>query len=146
MDGRISRRRFSANVMAAGVVAATKRSTLAAFAANDRVRLGFIGLGNRGDQLIDAFKVHDDVEFAALCDVYDPYIEFAKQKVGGNPFITKDYRRLLERKDIDAVVISTPDHWHALQFIEACAAGKDVYVEKPLALVIEEGRQMVKAA
>jgi predicted dehydrogenase len=119
---------------------------MGAFAANQRVRLGVIGVGNRGDQLIDAFMVHPDAQITAICDVYQPYIEFAKQKVGDHPFVTKDYRRILDRKDIDAVLIATPDHWHALQFIDACAAGKDVFVEKPLSLVIAEGRKMVRAA
>jgi predicted dehydrogenase len=114
--------------------------------ANERVRLGFIGLGHRGVPLIDAFKAHSDMEITALCDLYDTYIEFSKKRVEGNPFITKDYRRLLDRQDIDAIVIVTPDHWHALQFIDACSAGKDVYVEKPLSLVIAEGRKMVEAA
>ncbi len=146
MSERMTRRTFSAGVVAAGVAVAAKRSALGAFAANERVRLGLIGLGNRGDQLVDAFRVHADAEFAALCDVYTPYVAFARQKVGGDPFTTKDYRAILERKDVDAVVIATPDHWHALQFIDACQAGKDVYVEKPLSLVIEEGRRMVEAA
>jgi len=114
--------------------------------ANERVRLGFIGVGHRGVPLIKSFKAHSDMEITALCDLYDPYLEFAGNIVGGNPFITKKYRELLDRKDVDAVVIATPDHWHALQFIDACAAGKDVYVEKPLSLTISEGRKMVQAA
>jgi len=145
MDSRMTRRNFTKSVAAAGLMAAGGPA-LGALGANDRIRLGIIGVGNRGDQLIDAFKPHADAEFAAICDVYDPYMGFAKQKVGGDPFTTKDYRKLLERKDIDAVLIATPDHWHALQFIEACQAGKDVYVEKPLSLTILEGRKMVEAA
>ena len=146
MSIQMTRRAFSAGVVAAGAVAAAKRSVLGAFAANERVGLGFIGVGNRGDQLIEAFKAHDDAEITAICDVYEPYVAFAKQKAGGKPFTTGDYRELLDRKDVDAVVIATPDHWHALQFIDACAAGKDVYVEKPLSLVIAEGQKMVAAA
>jgi predicted dehydrogenase len=114
--------------------------------ANDRIRLGFIGLGNRGDQVLDAFLPHKDCEVAALCDLYQPYLDFAARKAGGQPRLFKDYRRLLEWKDLDAVVICTPDHWHALQMIEACQAGKDVYVEKPLSLRVAEGRRMVEAA
>ena len=146
MAKSMTRRAFSAGVLAAGVAAGTRRSARAVPGANERVRLGFIGVGNRGDQLIDAFKRHQDMEIAALCDVYTPYLDFARNKVGGNPFITKDYRRLLDRRDIDAVVIATPDHWHALQFIDACAANKDVYVEKPLSLVVSEGHKMIEAA
>ncbi|HVR71951.1 MAG TPA: Gfo/Idh/MocA family oxidoreductase [Vicinamibacteria bacterium] len=114
--------------------------------ANDRVRLGFIALGNRGDQVLDAFLKHPDAEVVALCDIYEPYVDFAAAKVGGEPRRLKDYRKLLEMKDVDAVVINTPDHWHALQTIHACEAGKDVYVEKPLSLVVSEGRAMVNAA
>lgn len=145
MEKRITRRRFGAGIVAAGAAVAA-RPALGALGANDRVRLGIIGVGNRGDQMIDAFKKHADCEFTAICDVYQPYIEFAKQKVGGNPFTTGDYRELLGRNDVDAVVIATPDHWHALQFIDACKAGKDVYVEKPLSLTVVEGRKMVEAA
>jgi predicted dehydrogenase len=114
--------------------------------ASDRVRLGFIALGNRGDQVLDGFLKHPDAEVVALCDIYQPYVDFAAGKVGGQPRQFKDYRKLLEMRDLDAVVINTPDHWHALQTIHACEAGKDVYVEKPLSLVVGEGRAMVNAA
>src|SRR5205823_11719670 len=116
--------------------------------ANGRVRIGFIGLGNRGDQVLDAFLVHKDkdADIVALCDLYQPYLDFAAKKVGGSPKITKDYHEILAMKDVDAVVICTPDHWHALQTIHACQAKKDVYVEKPLSLCVEEGRRMVEAA
>jgi predicted dehydrogenase len=110
------------------------------------VRLGFIALGNRGDQVLDAFLKHADAEVVALCDIHQPYVDFAAKKVGGAPRQFKDYRRLLDLEDLDAVVINTPDHWHALQTIHACDAGKDVYVEKPLSLVVAEGRAMVNAA
>lgn len=132
----------------------TKRLVLAAAAAgvparvlgaNERVRLGFIGLGNRGDQVLDAFLVQPDAQVVAICDLYQPYLDFAAQKIGTQPRQYRDYRRLLEQSDVDAVVISTPDHWHALQTIHACQAGKDVYVEKPLSLRVAEGRAMVAA-
>ena len=113
--------------------------------ANDRVRLGYIGLGNRGDQVHDAFLEHGDQETAAVCDLRDDYMEFAARKSRAAPRKHTDYRKLLEDKSIDAVVISTPDHWHAIQTIEACNAGKDVYVEKPLSLTVAEGRRMVEA-
>jgi predicted dehydrogenase len=101
---------------------------------------------NRGDQVLDAFLAHKDSEIVALCDIYQPYVDFAAKKAGGTPSRFSDYRKLLEMKDLDAVVINTPDHWHALQMIHACEAGKDVYVEKPLSLVVSEGRAMVNAA
>ena len=129
---------------AAGVL--TALSARRVLGANGRVRLGFIGLGNRGDQVLDAFLVHKDAEIVALCDLYQPYLDFAAKKVGGSPKTTKNYHDVLAMKDVDAVVICTPDHWHALQTIHACQAGKDVYVEKPLSLCVEEGRLMVEAA
>jgi predicted dehydrogenase len=140
----VSRREFGKTVAAAGVATALGRGRI--LGANDRVRVGFIGVGNRGDQVLDAFLPHKDAEIVALCDIYEPYVDFAAKKAGGEPKRLNDYRRLLDMKDVDAVAICTPDHWHALQMIQACEAGKDVYVEKPLSLVVGEGRAMVNAA
>ncbi|RPI26837.1 MAG: gfo/Idh/MocA family oxidoreductase [Acidobacteria bacterium] len=133
--------------------------------ANDRIRMGFIGIGNRGSELLGYFMAAPDVEIAALCDVYEPYLWRDRSKVhpgilkevgnkspqmgekfASEPFRHKDFRKILERKDIDAVCIATPDHWHAIQMILACEAGKDVYVEKPLTVAVAEGRRMVEAA
>lgn len=138
-----TRRDFTKTIVLAG--AATAAGSMRAASANGRVRLGFIGVGNRGDQVLDAFLKQPDAEVVALCDLSDPYMDFAAKKIGGSPKRFKDYRRLLEMRDLDAVVISTPDHWHALQTVDACRAGKDVYVEKPLSLTIEEGRKMAHA-
>jgi predicted dehydrogenase len=140
----VTRRQFGKTAAAAWV--ATALSSTRVLGANERIRVGFIGLGNRGDQVLDAFRPHADCEIVALCDIHQPYVEFAAKKAGGSPARFGDYRRLLEHKDMDAVVIGTPDHWHALQMIQACEAGKDVYVEKPLSLVVAEGRAMVDAA
>ncbi|MBX9624695.1 MAG: Gfo/Idh/MocA family oxidoreductase [Gemmataceae bacterium] len=140
---RPSRRDFA---QAAGAGVATALSAGRVLGANDRVRLGFIGLGNRGDQVLDAFLAHEDAEVVAVCDIHPPYREFAAKKAGGSPDQLHNYQKLLDRKDVDAVVIATPDHWHALQTVHACRAGKDVYVEKPLSLCVAEGRAMVKAA
>src|SRR5713101_6966410 len=142
----INRRTFHKQAAAMGALAALPTARLMALNSNDRVRLGFIGVGNRGDQLLDAFLVHKDCQVVALCDVYEPYLEPAQKKVGGKATLHRDFRKLVEQKDVDAVVIATPDHWHALQFIAACRAGKDVYVEKPLSLTIAEGRKMVEVA
>ncbi|MBN2508156.1 MAG: Gfo/Idh/MocA family oxidoreductase [Verrucomicrobia bacterium] len=138
-----TRRDFARTVVLAG--ATTALGAARAAGANERVRLGFIGLGNRGDQVLDAFLAQPDAQVVAVCDLYQPYLDFAAAKAGTRPRQFKDYRKLLELPDVDAVVISTPDQWHALQTIEATRAGKDVYVEKPLSLRVAEGRRMVEA-
>jgi len=138
---QLTRRHFT---RAAG--AATALSYSRVLGAGDRVRLGYIGLGNRGDQVHEAFLEHGDQQTVAVCDLREDYMDFAIKKSRATPKKYKDYRKVLEDKDVDAVVIATPDHWHALMFIEACNAGKDVYVEKPLSLTVFEGRKMVEAA
>lgn len=146
----ISRRQFQGQAAAAAtafaLTAATTPSSARAADANSRVRLGFIGVANRGSQLMDAFAEHADCETVALCDVDSKALAKAAAKVDGKTLQTDDFRELIARDDIDAVVIASPDHWHAIQCISACAAGKDVYVEKPLSVTIHEGREMVKAA
>ncbi len=114
--------------------------------ANDRLRMGFIGLGNRGDQVHDGFLEFGDSQTVAICDLRDDYLDFAAKKSRATPARYKDYRKLLEDKNVDAVAIATPDHWHAIMMIDACRAGKDVYVEKPLSLTVAEGRRMVQVA
>jgi predicted dehydrogenase len=147
MANTINRRTFTKSAAAAGTLAALQAAGLGTvLGANERVRLGFIGVGNRGDQLLDAFLVHPDADVVALCDVYEPYLQAAQKKVGGKARLFGDFRKLLDQKDVDAVVIATPDHWHALQFLAACRADKDVYVEKPLSLTIGEGQKMVAVA
>jgi predicted dehydrogenase len=135
------------------------------FGPNDKIRVGFIGIGNRGTQVMDLFRAEPDCEVAALCDVYEPYLNRDHSKVHpryiqlmgdkvpkmGENFpasVAKytDYRKLLDDKSIDAVCIATPDHWHAIQTIDAIKAGKDVYVEKPVAKTVKEGRAMIEAA
>src|SRR5258708_4730296 len=132
----------------AGIATALSYSRI--LGANDRVRVGYIGLGNRGDQVHDAFLEHGDATTAALCDLRDDYMAFASEKAvrkgHATPRRFDDYRKLVEDKDIDAVVIPTPDHWHALVFIVAGDAGKDVRVEKPMVLAVVEGRKMVETA
>jgi predicted dehydrogenase len=140
----MTRREFAKTAAWVGVAAAT--GARAQTPPSDRIRLGFIGLGNRGDQVLTAFLEHADAQVVAICDLYQPHLDLAAKKIGGEPSQYKDYRRVLDRKDINAVVIATPDHWHALQMIHACEAGKDVYVEKPLSLCVSEGRAMVNAA
>ncbi|MCI0338568.1 MAG: Gfo/Idh/MocA family oxidoreductase [Acidobacteria bacterium] len=145
MDNGIERRKFIKQSLATGItVAATGRNILAA---NDRVRVGVIGLGRQGRGVMKTFARNSDAEIVALCDVYEPHIETAIKdaKIEGAQRY-KDFRRILDLKDIDAVIIATPDHWHALNLVMACQAGKDVYVEKPISVTLEEGRKMVQAA
>ena len=145
------RRLFTATA-ASAFIATTAQSASRIMGANENIRVGFIGMGNRGDQNLDAFLPHKDVDFVALCDLWKPYLEFAKSKLAKRNRLlegvleTDDYKQVLNAKNVDAVVVSTPDHWHALQTIEGCIAGKDVYCEKPLSLCIGEGRAMVNAA
>ena len=132
---------------AATAAALTAASYERVLGANNKVNLGFVGLGNRGDQVLDAFLEHGDSEIGALCDLRQDYIDYHHERTAkrGGRTRYKDYRKLLEQKDLDAVVICTPDHWHALQTIEAAMAGLDIYVEKPLSLTVVEGRRMVEA-
>lgn len=142
MADYLSRRAFmrQGSMVVAGAALAQGRAT-----ASERVRLGVIGTANRGGQLIDALSPHQDAEIVAFCDVHGVALKRWREAFPKADFYG-DYRRILERGDIDAVVIATPDHWHALQTIHACDAGKDVYIEKPLSLKIVEGRRMVEAA
>jgi predicted dehydrogenase len=129
---------------------------------NDKIKMGFIGVGNRGSQLLHSFMDNPDVMVTALCDVYEPYLvrDYSRvheryKAMGRVPSLGEnfgkevktytDYRKLLEDKNVDAVCIATPDHWHAIQTIQAIEAGKDIYVEKPLTITLKEGREMVNA-
>jgi len=114
--------------------------------ANDRVNVGIIGTGNRGGKLWESFLAASDVNPSAACDVYEPHLERALSMAQGRAKGYRDFRELLDHKPLDAVVVATPDHWHAIPVIRACQAGLDVYVEKPLSLTVEEGRLMVQAA
>lgn len=114
--------------------------------ANDRVRVGLIGCGGRGQEVAALMRQAPGAEYAAVCDVYAANAAQARQALNPSAEVFADFRKLLEGKEIDAVHIATPDHWHAIVTVMACQAGKDVYVEKPLAHNIREGRAMVMAA
>jgi predicted dehydrogenase len=117
--------------------------------ANNRVSVGFIGVGAMGSANLGYALQIPEFEAVAVCDVYQPHLERARDtaaKKNVQVKLVKDFREILADKSIDAVCISTPDHWHAYMAIEACKAGKDVYVEKPACTYVEEGRLMVKAA
>ena len=166
MSTPFNRRDFTRATLAGAAVAGAPGTARAnrVIGANDRVRIGCLGLGYRGVQVLNAFLTHKDVQIVAICDVYEPYLNGQFDKIhphfkeltyrvpaklpdfGGPIERHKDFRRVLDKKDIDAVIVATPDHWHAVQTIMACDAGKDVYVEKPLSLTVREGRRMVDAA
>ena len=128
------------------VTAATALESRRVWGANDRVSMGWIGAGGRGTQDLQSFLKQPDVDVLAICDVFDPFRERGLAHTEGRAKGFQDFRRLLEQKDIQSVVVATPDHWHAYITIAACEAGKDVYCEKPLSLTIAEGRKMVSAA
>lgn len=134
-----SRRAF---LMSSGLTASMSRS---AMGANDRIRMGAIGVGTRGAYMAPIFAAFPDCEIAAVCDVFKPTRETAAAALPGKPDLVVDYRRILERKDIDAVLIATPDHWHAQMIVEASQAGKDSYCEKPLSNNIEAAWKAVDA-
>ncbi|TWU42019.1 Gfo/Idh/MocA family oxidoreductase [Novipirellula artificiosorum] len=147
MTDKIHRRDFQVKAASTFVLsAATAAASARAAGANERIRLGFIGVANRGSQLMKAFAEHSDCQIVALCDVDSQTLTKAATNVAQTTFQTDDFRNLIDREDVDAIVIATPDHWHAIQAISACAASKDVYVEKPLSATIHEGRAMVDAA
>jgi predicted dehydrogenase len=140
-----TRRHFVRATAAAGV--ATAMGPRGVLGANDRVHVALIGCGGRGTQLWPHFLEQPDVAPVAVCDVYEPFRRrLAAPATGSSLPAETDFRRILDRKDVDVVVVAPPDHWHALQTVMACQAGKDVYVEKPLSLTVREGRLMLKAA
>ncbi|MCC6487038.1 MAG: Gfo/Idh/MocA family oxidoreductase, partial [Candidatus Hydrogenedentes bacterium] len=145
----MNRRTFLGTSAAAVVVAGTMAKGKV-FGANEKIRVACVGIGGRGKTHLEAFSSHEDSEVVALCDVDSQTLEnganvFERVK-GRRPRLATDVRELLARDDIDAISVATPNHTHTLISIWACMAGKDVYVEKPLAHEVWEGRQLVAAA
>jgi len=114
--------------------------------ANDRIQVGFIGYGLIGREHVHDFKNQKDADLVAMCEVCQPRLEEGLAACGPGAKPYRDFRKMLDNRDIHAIVVCTPDHWHALLTIMSCAAGKDVYVEKPLTLFVREGRWMIAAA
>lgn len=147
----ITRRNFLKSAAAAAVVLPTMGAgALGKVSANDTINVALIGCRNMGWGDLSDFLLHKEIECVALCDIDKSILDSKAAelvKMGRKqPALFNDYRKMLERKDIDAVIIGTPDHWHCLQTVDACAAGKDVYVEKPIANSIAECDAMVAAA
>ena len=120
--------------------AAAMAASKSVLGANDRVQLGVIGVGSRGTDDMGRFVANQD------CDVAKSRLETAVAKSGGTVASYGDYRRVLDRKDVDAVLIATPDHWHSPITVDALAAGKDIYVEKPLSNTIPAAQRMLEAS
>jgi predicted dehydrogenase len=131
---------------AAAGVSACSLSATNVLGANERVNVALIGCGARGMFVARLMRQVPNVDFVAVCDVYERNAGRARDWAGAGCQSYSDFRRVLDRKDVHAVIVATPDHWHAIPTVLACRAGKDVYVEKPLAHNIREGRAMVEAA
>ncbi|MBI1388590.1 MAG: gfo/Idh/MocA family oxidoreductase [bacterium] len=134
--------------LALGLTAANYRA-LAANAPSDTIRVGHIGVGGMGTNRLKSFIANDDVHCVGICDVDESHAAAAVAEVekrnGYKPDSYHDFRKLIDRNDVDAVVVTTPDHWHCLPTVTACDAGKDVFFEKPMCHSINEGRAMVEA-
>ena len=137
------RRNFLASsaLATAGLLTESSRG----FAANDTLQVGLIGVGGRCKHLLKSFPALPNVKITAVCDVFDDNLDAAKKLADPKAFATKKHEELLARKDVDAVLIASPDHWHVPLTIDACKAGKDVYVEKPLTHDLAEGKAVIAA-
>src|SRR6184192_3022289 len=157
MTTPLSRRRFNQGLAASALLGPTILSRVARSAASDRINIGFIGVGTQGRGHVNRLVGQADVQVVAICDVVveranaakeiveKRYADAAKSGQYKGCATYNDFRELLARKDIDAVVIATPDHWHAIPVLEACRAGKDIYCEKPLSLTVLEAKAMIDA-
>ena len=130
---------------AASTLASSFGSSARGYLANDTIEIGCIGTGGRCQRLMQSLATIPGVRISAVCDVWDVHLDKGKQLADPAAFATKNYQELLARQDLDAVLIGTPDHWHSPLAIQACEAGKDVYVEKPLTHDRHEGQAVVDA-
>jgi predicted dehydrogenase len=137
--------RNTSRIASSGALAMTAASYSRVLGANDKLNLGLIGAGDRGTHDLSLFQNRPEVRVAAICDVYGEKVSAARQKAPEAQGFS-DHRKLLESKDLDVVLIATPDHWHCPIAIDALNSGRDVYVEKPLTRTIDEGPLIVKAA
>ncbi|MFP6753944.1 MAG: Gfo/Idh/MocA family oxidoreductase, partial [Pirellulaceae bacterium] len=154
---QVTRRQFhTVAALSLGVPSVITARAAGKTAANDRITMGFIGIGIMGRGHLSRFIGYDDIQVVAASDVVQERLDHAAKMVTDKYSVTrkdsfkgvdayKDYRALLERDDIDAVLIATPDHWHAIPIIQAAHSGKDIYCEKPLTHNVVEGRKIVRA-
>jgi predicted dehydrogenase len=142
----MNRRDFMKHTVLTGAAATLARNGAAGQPApSDRVAIGLLGSGARGQELLTAALKVPGVEVVALSDAYTGRTERAKVRAGGRATIHADYREILARSDVDAVIVAAPDHWHRTMVIAALDAGKDVYVEKPMTYTVDEGLDIIKA-
>ena len=144
MSGSVAAVTIGTNVSTEGGIIRKTLTSNAKVSANDKIRIGLIGSGIIGHYDTDTALKVEGVELVAVCDLYTGRLDRAKEKWGNALFTTKDYRELLAKKDIDAVLICTPDHWHQKMAIDAMNAGKHVYCEKPMVQKIEQGYALIK--
>ena len=138
----MSRRKFVTTT----TIGLTALSASRVFGANERINVGLIGFGLIGRFHLAALKAQPDVQVTAVSDAHQGRLEQGAEMAGGQVAKYRDFRKLIADKNVDAVYVATPDHWHALMTMLACDAGKDVYVEKPLTLFVREGRWMFEVA
>jgi predicted dehydrogenase len=139
---RTGRRTFIKAAAAASLSAAAARRVLGA---NERIKVGVIGSGGRGRLLLELFQRSGEADIGAVCDVYEPRRLQARELTSGQARECGDYRRVLEDPSLNAVVIATPDHWHTPMALEALAAGKDIFLEKPVTHDLDEGARLLTA-
>ncbi|MEN6533774.1 MAG: Gfo/Idh/MocA family oxidoreductase, partial [Bryobacteraceae bacterium] len=142
---RATRRHFLQTAAMAGVAAERAAGGQAKVSPNDRIRFATIGIGGMGSGDTQSALTIPGNELAAVCDIYDGRLARARELYGNQLFTTRDYREILAKSDIDAVIIATPDHWHSTIAIDALKAGKDVYLQKPMVHKIEEGKPLIEA-
>jgi predicted dehydrogenase len=144
---QFDRREFlhAAGTASAGLFAALATESALGYAANDTLNVACIGTGGRCRRLMQSLKEIPNVRLAAVCDIYEAHLEEGRKLADDQAMVSRDFRELLDRKDIDAVLIGSPDHWHVPMTIAACQAGKDVYVEKPLTHDLREGQAVIAA-
>ncbi len=145
MPEMLSRRELCEKWGVAGTLAAGWSATAAGYPANETLRVAGIGIGGRGRHLLNTLRKVPGVKIVAVADVWDQSLAEAKKIAELDAFLTRDYRRVLDRPDVDAVLIAAPDHWHAPLCHAAFAAGKDVYCEKPLTHTRAEGAALLAA-
>lgn len=147
MSKNVDRREFleTIGMTAAGIATAGFTATSKGYYANETINVATIGSGGRCQHIMKAVPQVQGLKLVGVCDVWDERIASAKKLADPQAFESKDYRAVLDRKDVDAVLIASPDHWHVPMTIDACAAGKDVYVEKPLTHDLSEGAAVIEA-